>query len=67
MNQMQEMHDALESKVQIFTQQKEFKESLMDYLLFYETNIKPELINFTQEFKCSVSHLTTYLSLESSD
>lgn len=27
-----------------------FKEALQDYLEFYETQVKPQLIHFTQQF-----------------
>ena len=48
-------------------QHQDFRDALLDYLDFYETNVKPELIHFTQEFKRSVDELTTFLSLENAD
>jgi len=40
---------------------------MIDYLEFYDMQAKPELIHFTQDFKETVSTLTTFLCLNSSD
>ena len=64
-----ETRESLEQKVQLFSEpdNKDFRDALLDYLEFYDTKAKPELIHFTQEFKETVSTLTTFLCLESSD
>ena len=59
------------TKVQIFSgsegHHNHFLDALLDYLEFYETRVKPELIRFAQEFKSTVQDLTTFLALEDSD
>ena len=38
-----------------------------DYLEFYDTKAKPELIHFAQNFKKTIVTLTEFLGLSSSD
>ena len=43
----------LESKLQLFQgieDNKDFSDTIMDYLEFYDTRIQSELIHFTKEF-----------------
>lgn len=40
---------------------------MVDYLEFYDTKVRPELIHFTQEFRRTVSDISAYLALDSSD
>ena len=51
---IQETRDGLESKAQLFSgdsDHKDFTAAIIDYFDFYDSQVKPQLIHFAQEFK----------------
>ena len=65
------MREQLESKMKLFEGHSEadrdFWNTMHDYLDFYDTKAKPALYDFTQKFKEAINALTEFLGLASSD
>ena len=71
LSQIQETRETLESKAALYEGKAEadvdFRDTLLDYLYFYDRDVKPQLLDFAQRFKDTVASLTEFLGLQTSD